>query len=753
MLSQDDVDNLIKNNENATSLSELNKSIADNNIYIAYDKKNKTYNVYNRGEIQQRIYHQGLNPSQMSEMGLGDRQQLQEDFKEVIAVHDMAYDKRNLRNIQKDVLEGMSPTEAIKKIAGKNQGEFNHLMQLYKSKGEQIQNDLIKQYEQMYNYDTDYENRTDFWKAVDKAEEEEIGKLDNWKEDLYRNLNKQTDFYNQYPIEIQDNVPSTGEGPASKSEYEAIDKSYEQQLTNIWDGYSNMRNYYDKIKNDKNLSNEEKLKLYKDLPGSYSASVQKENVKQMKELKAKMDQRFWDSKNSMRGISDEEMHADDARWYDYALNPLEAYGHYKQGTQMKHSNPSSGYWDGNTMLDAIDFSSYFHPVTGFVRGAQMLGKGVSGLVDVAEKFDKTGNVDAMDFLNPAINLGFGRFSMKPGMANFKKYFPGKNSTTIYPTKSIDGLRQINLPGGRTFKFGNPMAQYEKNLAINSNIKPTYTLKDGKLISNSPKVGTGKGRGLNQEQRDFVSNQLDDEIRYQQGLNWRGFEMNPYLRGAFITSGLPDVQNAVGNIFGNSQEKYNTPFTGTVTPFGSKMKFSSLNDPYLIMTNRLNAAKRNNLFEETDWETRDRLYNNKNVEPQGQILTDPGTSMKEGETIYQKKKGGVIKIPKRNLGGQNNTRILNDLDRFLRDDYSSKKYSKSLAATNSVFAINDLFKKPSRNRIYNPNARYFKKGGAVQLPKARDGRITNLLFNVADKITPEQLQLGMRVWRYSYFQIL
>jgi len=59
----------------------------------------------------------------------------------------------------------------------------------------------------------------------------------------------------------------------------------------------------------------------------------------------------------------------------------------------------------------------------------------------------------------------------------------------------------------------------------------------------------------------------------------------------------------------------------------------------------------------------------------------------------------------------NKRILTAIDRELKDRYRSKKYSKSLSATNSLFAPNDFFRKPSTRRIYNPNARYFKKGGA------------------------------------------
>ena len=61
----------------------------------------------------------------------------------------------------------------------------------------------------------------------------------------------------------------------------------------------------------------------------------------------------------------------------------------------------------------------------------------------------------------------------------------------------------------------------------------------------------------------------------------------------------------------------------------------------------------------------------------------------------------------------NKRILSEIDRELKDRYRSKRYSKSLAATNSLFAVNDLFAKPSRRRIYNPNAQYFQGGGALK----------------------------------------
>ena len=59
----------------------------------------------------------------------------------------------------------------------------------------------------------------------------------------------------------------------------------------------------------------------------------------------------------------------------------------------------------------------------------------------------------------------------------------------------------------------------------------------------------------------------------------------------------------------------------------------------------------------------------------------------------------------------NKKVLRAIDRELKDRYRSKRYSKSLSATNSLFAPNYLFSKPSKRRIYNPNAKYFKHGGS------------------------------------------
>lgn len=48
--------------------------------------------------------------------------------------------------------------------------------------------------------------------------------------------------------------------------------------------------------------------------------------------------------------------------------------------------------------------------------------------------------------------------------------------------------------------------------------------------------------------------------------------------------------------------------------------------------------------------------------------------------------------------------------------ASKKYSRSLDATNFLFTRNPLFKKPKsrKNKVYHPNAKYYQKGGYIDL---------------------------------------
>jgi hypothetical protein len=124
----------------------------------------------------------------------------------------------------------------------------------------------------------------------------------------------------------------------------------------------------------------------------------------------------------------------------------------------------------------------------------------------------------------------------------------------------------------------------------------------------------------------------------------------------------------------------------------------------------------------------------------------------GYSGYQYSKEG--EKDEKNLGGSINDRVLRDLDRDLKDPRRSKRFSKSLLATNQLFAPNYLFNKPSPRRIYNPNAKYFRDGGFIEaelskeeiqkyvddgyivedLPKANLGYISKLIQPAKNTVT-------------------
>ena len=82
-----------------------------------------------------------------------------------------------------------------------------------------------------------------------------------------------------------------------------------------------------------------------------------------------------------------------------------------------------------------------------------------------------------------------------------------------------------------------------------------------------------------------------------------------------------------------------------------------------------------------------------------------------------------------------------------DDIEYKKYY-----TPRTIVEKGKFNPKTLNAIQlkaNPAGMEMQEGG--ELPKAKDGKniLTNLLFNTANKITPEQLQLGMRVGDFLF----
>lgn len=95
---------------------------------------------------------------------------------------------------------------------------------------------------------------------------------------------------------------------------------------------------------------------------------------------------------------------------------------------------------------------------------------------------------------------------------------------------------------------------------------------------------------------------------------------------------------------------------------------------------------------------------------------------------------VDEFPQMKKGGR--PRGLVPMPKPSKKGLASKKYSRSLDATNIIFAENPIYKKPKsrRNKIYNPNAKYYQAGGVTQLTPEEELQFSNF-YNTL----PENLQ--------------
>lgn len=75
---------------------------------------------------------------------------------------------------------------------------------------------------------------------------------------------------------------------------------------------------------------------------------------------------------------------------------------------------------------------------------------------------------------------------------------------------------------------------------------------------------------------------------------------------------------------------------------------------------------------------------------------------------------VDEFPQLKSGGR--TRGLIPMPKPSKKGLASKKYSRSLEATNRLFTENKLFKKPKskKNKVFDPNAKYYQMGGFIDL---------------------------------------
>jgi hypothetical protein len=120
-----------------------------------------------------------------------------------------------------------------------------------------------------------------------------------------------------------------------------------------------------------------------------------------------------------------------------------------------------------------------------------------------------------------------------------------------------------------------------------------------------------------------------------------------------------------------------------------------------------------------------VYAIRDIEPGEELTTDyrMQPELEQPEDFMRKggRTRGLVAMPKPSKKG-----------------LASKKYSRSLSATNRLFAVNPLFKKPKsrKNKIFDPNAKYYQDGGVNRTKLAPD---EEMRFQKFYKSLPGNLQ--------------
>jgi len=419
------------------TLSDFNKASKKlgMNVYFV-DEGDGAFSITESQDIADRIYNNGLTATQLSKMGLGSKQEIQDYFAPTFTKAQYVYDKRNLESIEKDILAGVSVKDAIQKIADKNQGTVEGLTKLYETSSVDAQNKLIKRLEKYYSgsnkegfFGSDYDEKSKNFK------DENLGKMEGIFEEM-----------------------RTGKFNPNATMEDAM--NYYSASTALDEAKDPLKKFTEEVKN-KDLSNEEKIKLYNNLFKEFDKDQQKKAQEAF----------FMKQRGSFK--SDEEMtqhlEAQDditnpyrkASTFTKLLHPIDALGHlskYGNTDRMMETNPSAGIWKDNLVMQALDGASYLAPGLGQVRAAQLLGDAGKGFFDYGSQWVKDGEAPDMSYLAaPVLQGTFGALGARTGLNSLKPYknIFKPNSQTFLARPSMTGTKAINLPGNRQISYGNP----------------------------------------------------------------------------------------------------------------------------------------------------------------------------------------------------------------------------------------------------------------------------------------------------------
>jgi hypothetical protein len=186
--------------------------------------------------------------------------------------------------------------------------------------------------------------------------------------------------------------------------------------------------------------------------------------------------------------------------------------------------------------------------------------------------------------------------------------------------------------------------------------------------------------------------------------WKHPGKNTRIPGSNIT--MKGVNYPVLGVSNNGHEKMMYPGQEYIFPGADyvdefpQMKFGGEDIPVIEDAGSYNEEG----FWVPDWES---------MKTQAKELNAKTVKTKNGSMIYFDNNWNVQSVddnPQMKKGGY--TRGLVPMPKPSKKGLASKKYSRSLEATNRLFTENKLFKKPKskKNKVFDPRAKYYQEGG-------------------------------------------
>ena len=109
--------------------------------------------IFDKVSINKKIYNNGLRGAELEKVTGIPEDVINKEFKEAIDYSHKIYDSLNIKNIHKSISQGKSVGEAVDELVKKGQGTKEGLTSLFKERGDEAQDKLLKHFRDSLPYD------------------------------------------------------------------------------------------------------------------------------------------------------------------------------------------------------------------------------------------------------------------------------------------------------------------------------------------------------------------------------------------------------------------------------------------------------------------------------------------------------------------------------------------------------------------------------------------------------------------------